>query len=436
MTRRMVSHLRPPRAARRTFRTDRELRALQPGEGWYDAYDEVQRGVAVRVGPRGADGKFRKTFVMVARFDGKNPTRRRLGEYGAMTLEEARGLAGDWRKLVVKGIDPKIEEQRAKRERQTKNASTFEAVAERYVAHHLKDKRRGKDDAREIRKFLVTAWRGRPISELTPQDVKELIKPIGRRTPAQAHVVLNHIKRIFSWVLNDDLDYGVTQSPAALLKPAKLIGERKVRTRVLDDDELMAFWKATGKLGYPMGDLYRLIALTGVRISEASGAVWSEFNFEERLWRIPSERFKSEQEHVVPLSGPALSLLCKLPGWSGGGFLFSTTGGRRPIGGFSKPKARLDALMAEELGELRPFVIHDVRRTFRSRLSALKVDRTVAELCIGHARRGLERTYDQHQFIEEMREALERWADLLLEIVGEKSPKAHNIIMLPTRATS
>lgn len=434
-------------AQKRTFRTDRQLQALKPGADWADWWDEVQPGLAVRVGPRAADGRFRRTFVMVARFGAKNASRRRLGEYPGMSLSEAREKAQDWRKLVGKGLDPAREEMRTRRKRQTDAANTFGAVAERYISEHLGEtvqtdgtttyaKRRGRDDAREIRRLLVKPWRDQPVVEITPQHVKELIRPLARQTPAQAHLTLGHVKRIFGWLLNDDLDHGVTQSPAAILKPRALIGERRVRTRVFDDGEWRAFWNATGKLGYPMGDLYRLIAFTGVRISEASDAAWSEFNFGERLWRIPAARFKSEQEHLIPLSDAALALLSKLPEWRAGPFLFSSTGGRSPVNGFSKPKARLDKLMREHLGEFQPFVIHDVRRTVRTRLSMLRVEPQVAELVLGHARKGLARVYDLHSFLPEMTDALERWARELLLIVGEAKPESDQVVELKTRATA
>ena len=111
---------------KRTFRTDRQLRALKPRTHWYDVYDEVQRGLAVRVGPKNSSGNFRRTFVLVARFSGTHPTRRALGEYGSLSLEEARDKAAEWRKILSKGKDPRREEERARREDLRKQKTTFE----------------------------------------------------------------------------------------------------------------------------------------------------------------------------------------------------------------------------------------------------------------------------------------------------------------------
>jgi integrase len=60
--------------------------------------------------------------------------------------------------------------------------------------------------------------------------------------------------------------------------------------------------------------------------------------------------------------------------------------------------------------ELKPWVIHDLRRTLRTHLSALRIPDHIAEMVIGHGRQGLQRVYDQHRYLNEMREALAMWA--------------------------
>ena len=85
---------------------------------------------------------------------------------------------------------------------------------------------------------------------------------------------------------------------------------------------------------------------------------------------------------------------------------------------------------ADPEATLPPFVIHDLRRTVRTRLSSLRMPDTVAEVVIGHGRKGLQRSYDQHKFIDEMREALEAWNARLCMIVD---PMPANVIVLAER---
>src|SRR5215813_5315452 len=88
-----------------------------------------------------------------------------------------------------------------------------------------------------------------------------------------------------------------------------------------------------------------------------------------------------------------------LPRFNSGDYLFSSVFGKAAVNGFSKAKARLDRLMLEELRKndtratLLPFVLHDCRRTVRTRLSSLRVPDIVAEQVIGHGRKGLQRVY-------------------------------------------
>ena len=85
--------------ARKTL-TDRLLKTLKT-----DAADSIVPGLAVRVGAAG-----QKTFVLVGRFPGRtNPTRRAIGAYPAISLEQARATARDWIALTQRGLDPAVQ---------------------------------------------------------------------------------------------------------------------------------------------------------------------------------------------------------------------------------------------------------------------------------------------------------------------------------------
>ena len=106
--------------------------------------------------------------------------------------------------------------------------------------------------------------------------------------------------------------------------------------------------------------------------------------------------------------------------------MFSTTGGERPISGFSKAKARLDNVLGSDVA---PWRFHDLRRTMRTALSGLpNISNLVAELVIAHAQPGLHKVYDQHSYLDEKRRALELWASRLMAIVGE--PPEGNVVRL------
>jgi integrase len=224
---------------------------------------------------------------------------------------------------------------------------------------------------------------------------------------------------MFNWACDR---YDLEVSPCDRIKPSRVIGTKQPRQRVLSDDELRAFWATTGSMGYPFGPLFRMLLLTGQRRDEVGGARWCEFDLEAKVWTVPAERFKSDSTHLVQLTDDAVSLLEALPRFKGD-HLFTTTAGAKPVSGFSKAKQVLDKGMPGSA----PWVLHDLRRTVRTHLAALKVPDTVAEMVVGHGRRGIQRVYDQHQYAAEMREALTLWAGRLRDIV---SPPPANVVKL------
>jgi Arm DNA-binding domain len=160
--------------------TDRALKALKPAPAGSrtEIYDAVVPGLAVRVTPKG-----QRTFVLVSRYPGSpNPTRRAIGEYGAISLEQARAMARDWLVLLQQGKDPKAEQLRAKAAELRKQKHTFAAVAEDYFAsENFKKLRTARVAERDIRKELIPAWGARPVTDIARADVEILVKRIRER---------------------------------------------------------------------------------------------------------------------------------------------------------------------------------------------------------------------------------------------------------------
>jgi integrase len=425
--------------AKRTL-NDRMLKALKPAAMGkrYDVMDALMPGFGVRVTDKGT-----KTFVLVARFPGyEQPTRRAIGEYGELTLEAARAKARDWHALIRTGKDPRSEEERTKAEQLRRDKNSFTAVAEEFIKRHVSKMRKAKEVERNIRREFIDRWAERPITNITRHDVMAVLNAaVDRGSPYQAHNLLGYIRRLFNWAISRGT-YGLETSPCDRLRPVDAIGPKKSRRRILSDDELRAFWKCTGKTPYPYGPLLQLLLATGQRLSMVSEASRNEFDFNKKLWLIPAERMKGDNPHLVPLTQNVIDIIEGLPEFRSGDFLFSTTYGKKPIRAhsLSKTKRRLDAAMLAELqrmaGErgddpskvkLAPWVLHDLRRTMRSGLSALPIEEHVRELVIGHVRPGISGVYDLFAYVEEKRQALELWGARLRSIV---TPPPANVVAL------
>jgi integrase len=271
------------------------------------------------------------------------------------------------------------------------------------------------------------AWGNRPIASISRGDVLEVVEAlVDAGKPEAGRRLFGFIGRLFNWAISRGT-FGIDRSPCDRLRPADIIGSKPVRTRILTDDELRTLWATTEKMGYPFGPMIRLLMLTGLRRNEVAESCWTEFDLDGKaIWTIPAERMKGQNgtaaAHVVALTSEMMSVIQSLPRIDGGDFLFSSgLIGNKPVSGFSQMKRRLDQLM---VGVAKDWTVHDIRRTFRTHLSALPVPGgdLVRELMIAHTKPGLHKVYDQFGYLEERRRGYELWAERLMEIV--KSPVA------------
>ncbi len=386
--------------------------------------DALMPGLALRISDRGS-----KSFVLIARYPThpRNPTRRSLGKYGELTLDAAREKAREWLSQIRKGVDPRIEEERQRAAARVEQANTFEVVANAFLDRYASRLAKSGEARAIFAKEFIPRWPNRLANEITPKEAAEAVRAIAARgAPYQAYNAFGWLRRLFNWAISSG-EHGVQTSPIARLSAADIIGHRREpRSRILADAEVRHLWAACRRLGYPYGPIFQLLLVTGQREREVADATWDEFDIEGRLWTIPKARMKGDRSHEVPLPASAISLLKALPRCKGP-HLFSSTAGVKPLSGFSKAKIRLDGLIADEItrqGEgdaSRPvprWVIHDIRRTVRTHLSALPVQDLVRELVIAHAKPGLHKVYDQHTYREEKKQCLDLWDARLGQILN------------------
>jgi integrase len=418
--------------------TDRLIRSLKPNENGsrYEVMDSLVSGLGVRV-----SGKGKLTFVLVARFPpNPNPTRREIGRYGLVTLEEARARARTWIAAIHRGADPKIEEGEAQALVDTALKNTFGAAVDEY----LRDSAIGPDEANPLKRSgpgikrtlqvefvndqklpdgtVRKGLRDLPIKAITPAHIIKVLDDVkARGSRGGARNYLGTVKAFFNWAIASG-KYDLKVSPCDRMKPKALFGPKPKRTRLHSERELLALWRATFRLGYPYGPFFQFLLLCGKRKSEPAKAKWSEFDLKNREWIVPGSRTKNKMPHLVCLTDGMLRLLDSLPKHSGqesGPYVFSTTFGIKSINGFGKIKVRFDRFMKEEYSkilnegsgrnisyEIEPYVIHDFRKDIRTNVSKLGVSREIGRLIIGHTIGGLDAVYDLYAYMNEKRDAL------------------------------
>jgi integrase len=416
---------------------DSTLKALRsaPAGKRLTVWDTLFPGMCVRVTDKGA-----RTFYAVKRregAEGTNPDWVKLGAYPRMTLAEARNKAREAMLALGDGRDYRAERRAAARAAVQASRQTFEKVADEYLAYLAgSDGAPRESSMRMYRihiKHALAPLATIPVAEITRRDVVDALETAKKeRGAATARGAKALLGAILERAAHREL---IAINPAAGISAKLLFGKPAApRDRLLTDAEAFAIWIAAQAVTGPFATIYKLLMLLGLRREEIAGMRWDELQLDPEAgtgtFMFKAERAKNGLAQLVTLPPRAVALLAAIPRQVGP-FVFSTTGGRRPVSAFSDAKERLDRAIAVSDTEVAPFHVHDLRRFVRSGLSALGVRNEVAEAIIGHKRRGIEGVYDLHQWRPEKAEALRRWEARLLSIV-EPSPD-DNVVALPAR---
>ena len=211
----------------------------------------------------------------------------------------------------------------------------------------------------------------------------------------------------------------------------------------MDEGEVVEIWNAASKVGWPFAPLFRLLLTTGQRREEVAGLRWEELDRSTLTWMLPGARSKNGRAHLVPLSQLARSILDGHAGsddWPTEGLIFTTTG-KTPVSGHSRAKRRLDAFIAESrleagLQPLKPWRVHDLRRTVATSFQKLGIRFEVTEAVLNHqsgARSGVAGIYQRHDWADEKRFALEKWGTHLTVLVQPDSKS--NVVPISSKPT-
>jgi integrase len=385
--------------------SDRLLQALARSGKPIEVWDQQLHGFGCRIQQGGG-----VTFFAMRRLRGAGrpqPLRLTIGPYPLLSLAEARGRARLMLRDLYDGVDPRHREAERRQAEAAARSSTVVAVAEEFISKHVRQARTARAIELRIRRELMARWGDRPIASITRANVVSMVDQIAESGHHEsARATLKVAKRLFTWAVGRGY---LTASPAESIRAKDLLAVAKPRQRVLSDIELALVWRAAGE-GVE-GVFIRTLLLLGQRLRETAHATWSELNLDRALWTIGAERMKSEETHTVPLPTMAVELLRSLPRLASCDYVF-TAKGERPLTDPARTKKRLDARVTALNGgvPLELWTFHDLRRTFRTGLSTLKIDPHIAELAIAHRRAGIARTYDLHRYDLEKRRAFGHWA--------------------------
>jgi len=231
------------------------------------------------------------------------------------------------------------------------------------------------------------------------------------KAPAARNRARSTLSAFFGWAIGEGL---CDVNPVVGTNKAH---ENEERKRDLSEEEIAAVWLNADKAnGY--GTILKLLLLTGCRRDEIGGLRWSEIDLNARTITLPGSRTKNKQEHVIPLSDMAMSVLAGIPKRDGREFVFGRTMGAG-FSGWSSAKREFD-----EVCQIEAWRLHDLRRTMATQMAELGVLPHIIEACINHIsghKSGVAGVYNRATYLPEKRKALGQWAHHLRTIVAQKT---------------
>jgi integrase len=386
-----------------------------------------------------------------------------------LTLAAARALCADLERQRLRGRDPAAEHQLAKRQARVvyaeKTANTFAAAARQFCDEYKAPKKNrkpkgwretarylglmylpdGSDDPTMIPHGLAERWRDRPISEITGNDIRNLVDEADRygipgmekrtegSSDARARKMRDALGSLFGWLLQHRR---IVADPAlGMWRPPSPAPRHRVLNCKPDKrgaDELRWFWSATYAVSEPVGAALRLLLVTGCRLNEVANMRWSELNDDLSVLALPPERVKNGRAFDVLLPPMAREIIRGVRRIEGSDFVFSTNG-RTPTGSWSRIKRALDDAMRVEAKKehgmdvmIEPFVIHDLRRTAASGMASIGVRTEVIERALNHMSgsfRGVAGIYQRDPLSDDVRDALVMWSEHIERIVSGETGK-------------
>jgi integrase len=359
-------------------------------EGWL--WDDRVIGLGARKQVKGV------FFYLRYRFQGRQIIKS-IGRLGSpWTPELARKRALELLGALVGGDDPFV---------QPLASESFSAEVDRYLDRkRLTLKPRWyAETVRYLCKSAAPLHRLK-LSECDRRSIALVLAEIERNSGAASrNRARATLSAFFSWCVTEGV---IDLNPVTGTASAD---EKGSRDRVLTQEELRKLWR--GLRDDRFSDIVRLLLLTGARRTEIGALQWREVDLPRRVVVLPPERTKNGRPFELPLSHQALTVIERTPRRNSSDFLFSDKSGFKDWGG---AKSALD----KRIG-IAPWCLHDLRSSCATHLAELGVNPWIVEAVLNHQsghKAGIAGTYNRAKYADEMRSALQRWADYLEKITA------------------
>ncbi|SFU75698.1 tyrosine-type recombinase/integrase [Nitrosospira multiformis] len=389
--------------------TDTAVRNAKPGEKPYKLTHG--KGLYLLVN---ATGKY---WRLDYRFAGKRKTLA-LGVYPDVSLATARERRDAARKLLANETDPSVVMAVNKRARLQAAENTFEAVAGEWYAKKLPTwaPTTAQKVLRQLEKDIFPWIGNRPIKDIAAPELLATLRRIESRGALElAHRMREYCGMVFRYAVATGK---AERDPSGDLKGALAPVKTKHHASVTNPKKIGELLRAiNGYTGSFMTKCaLQLAPLVFVRPGELRTAEWAEFDLDGAEWRIPGEKMKMRDKHIVPLSKQAVEILQAIHPLTGSGrYVFpSVRTTARPMS-----ENTVNAALRRMGYEKDEMTGHGFRSMASTLLHEQGWPHEAIERQLAHAERNkVSAAYNYAEHLPKRREMMQAWADYLGGLVA------------------
>ncbi|MGX9462024.1 tyrosine-type recombinase/integrase [Shewanella sp. A14] len=369
------------------------------------------KGLGARVSKQ---GKVR--FQFRYKINGKN-RRMDLGDYPDVLLRQARDMTEECRSWLAEGHDPKL--KRSMSRDKTLTPVTVKQALEYWIDNYARDNRVNVDkNIAQFNRHIYPYIGHFPIEQTETRHwiecfdrIRKGIKGKQRPAPVAVGQILQNAKqalrfcRVRRYAISRELDDLIVTD----------VGKKqRKKDRVLSDVELYDLMSSIQKREgtFYMRYLCQLLIVFGARTQELRLSTFEEWDLDCDLWTVPKAHSKTDTLIIRPIPArikPLIKFLHKRHGETG--YLLGELKSRESVSGAG-------SLICKRLKHKDIWSLHDLRRTFATKLNDLGIAPYVVEQLLGHSLGGMMAIYNRSQYLPEKQAALNMWCEWLELLVN------------------
>lgn len=319
----------------------------EQGRNKVTVFDKGCRNLALEVSNTG-----RKTYYFRYQ-DSRGKTRQpKLSDAQSISLKQARTLTNRYRGEIEMGEDP----WEAKAElKQVPLVESF--IYESFLPFIKTYKRSWDTDLSLLKNHVVPAFGRLYMDEVEKRHIIDFIaKQLETHKPGSVNRVIILLRYIYNCAIRWEVA-GIKKNPT---QGIPLLEENNKKERFLSKEEAEKLLEATRNSPNKMLQyIIPMLILTGARKNEVIHAKWEDFNFEQKVWRIPIS--KSGKARYVPISAGVEQLLANVPVYEGCDLVFPNPKTLKPYVSFFYAWDTVRKSVGLE--DVR---VHDLRHSFAS----------------------------------------------------------------------